>query len=315
MNARVAVIIPTHNRASLLPETIDSLFQQTRPPDELIVVNDGSTDDTAAVLARYPSPLKAIHVPNGGRSRARNIGLCAATADFVCLLDDDDRLSPDSLAIRAAHLEAHPNIGVVYGDTRLIDEAGLPLSGEVPRANPNRPSGQVFAEIACDNLAPIHAHLFRRELLDQVGNFDESLRMGEDWDLWIRLAAITEFAYLPQHVADYRFHITMSTSYNTRRWQASNSLLIHERVLPMPAFAALPPIDQARIHARLAVRYLRLGRTAEACAAYAAALSLNPASTSYRLRYTFLRMMGKPLAWLMQSPVFETLLDLRPKKH
>ncbi len=268
--AKISVIIPTYNRATFLPDALESLLRQTRLADEIIVVNDGSTDETARVLADYAPTVTTIHIPNGGRSHARNVGMEAASGDWIALLDDDDRLPADSLELRALFLERHPEAGVVYGDTRKVDADGGPQR-QSPQSNPTRPSGNVFAIIACDNLAPLHAHLFRRSLLASSGGFDESLSIGEDWDFWVRLAAITPFVYVPAVVAEYRMHPGM-TSRQDRNRMAAASLVVQQRVIAHPRFASLASHDQARIYARLGTRYLRLGDAAAARQQYRLAL-------------------------------------------
>jgi glycosyltransferase involved in cell wall biosynthesis len=110
---RITVIIATYNRAAWLPAAIDSLLNQTRQPDEILVVNDGSSDNTAEVLSRYTTPVRVINQENNGLSAARNVALRDVQSDLLAFLDSDDSLPPHSIAERARVLEARPEFDVV----------------------------------------------------------------------------------------------------------------------------------------------------------------------------------------------------------
>src|SRR3954453_18164174 len=112
----VSVIIPTYNRASYIATAVESALNQTRIPDEILVVDDGSTDDTDRVLRQFGLPIRVIRQANRGRSAARNVGLRAATGDAVLFLDSDDFLMPENIETCARVLETKPEIGVVYSD-------------------------------------------------------------------------------------------------------------------------------------------------------------------------------------------------------
>jgi glycosyltransferase involved in cell wall biosynthesis len=121
---RISVIIPTYNGARWLPETIASVLAQTYCPAEIIVVNDGSTDDTASVLRRFEPALQVVHRSNGGIGAARNSGLEVAGGDFVAFLDHDDLWRPDKLQRQVDYLRQHPDIDVLYSDAEEFNENG-----------------------------------------------------------------------------------------------------------------------------------------------------------------------------------------------
>ncbi|NDJ62774.1 MAG: glycosyltransferase [Chloroflexi bacterium] len=270
----VSLIIPTYNRAGLLAAALDSVLSQSRVPDEIIVVNDGSTDQTADVLARYAPAVTAIHQGNNGRSHARNAGIRAAQGDLIAFLDDDDLLPPESIAQRAAYLETHPDVDVVYTDMRAVDESGEIL-GALSKINPQRPSGDVFAAIAHSNLAQINAFMCRRACLDRPDLFDEALSIAEDWDFWIRIAADHHFGYLDAPLAYYRVHRGM-TSANSRDQLAEGGIAVQRRVFALPAFQRLAPKAQARIYQRHATWHIRLNALATARHYYRRAITTAP---------------------------------------
>jgi glycosyltransferase involved in cell wall biosynthesis len=261
----VSIIIPTYQRPDFVAVALDALLAQTRPPDEIIVVDDGSTDHTADVLRRYATHvrIRIIRQSNQGRGAARNAGLNAAAGDWIILHDDDDWLPPRSIERRLVWAVQHPTADVIYGETAAMDAAGAIT--RFTGGNRARPVGNVFAQMALENLVPIHAIMFKRALLAQTGLFDtdRTLIAGEDWDFWLRIAAHASFAYLPDVVAFYRFR-SRSYSLRARNRAAHSAYRVAARALTMPAFIALTPLQRARVYRRFAVRAARIGRLAAA---------------------------------------------------
>jgi glycosyltransferase involved in cell wall biosynthesis len=206
MNLLVSVVIPAYNLAPFLTEAVRSVFAQTYSAIECIVVDDGSTDNTREVLQAlvrsYPS-LKTACQTNGGVSSARNLGLCMCSGDLVAFLDADDVFLPDKIERQVKFLQEHPNIGMVYGDYLLVEEDLQPLAffnAQMPR------SMQPLDALACHNWFNPLVILIRRNVIEQVGMFDEELAVAEDWDYWIRCARLVPLAYLQGAVALYRQH-------------------------------------------------------------------------------------------------------------
>jgi glycosyltransferase involved in cell wall biosynthesis len=198
----VAVIIPTFNHARFLPDSIMSVLAQTRPADEIIVVDDGSADDPASVVAQFPK-VQFIRQQNGGPSAARNTGLRNCCASHVVFLDADDRLLPMALEAGLMRILSRPDCGFVYGGFRVISKDGRPIS-------PDR-----FTPIEGDSLhALLHSNLpiipstalFRRDCVLAVHGFDETLRRCEDYDLFLNIAQRYPVASHPEIVAEYRKH-------------------------------------------------------------------------------------------------------------
>lgn len=190
----ISAIIPVYNGAAYLAAAIDSVFDQSCPPTELIVVDDGSTDDSAAIAERFGGRLILVQQANAGPAAARNVGLAQARGDYVAFLDADDIWFPDTLAIQTAHLAAlgEPRIG--WGRSVRTLEPGV--------AEPSH-AGWKEAQYVLS----VSSMLFPRAAFDRVGIFDPSFRMGEDLDLLIRMhdAGIT-FAQHPGLVCRRRLH-------------------------------------------------------------------------------------------------------------
>ncbi|MCZ7554737.1 MAG: glycosyltransferase [Anaerolineales bacterium] len=274
----ISVIISTYNRADLLPEAIDSLLSQTRIPDEIIVVDDGSVDNTPEVLAQYGLPVIAIRQDNQGLAAGRNTGLRAAAGDLIAFLDSDDMLTDASIEKRARFLEASGGYDVVYSNVLMTDTHGQPLCLYTEIRPGKRPSGRVFAHFALYNLMPVHAFMFRRTCLGVTGPFDETLASLEDYDLWLRMAAHFEFAYLDEPLAHYRLHPSMMTVKHQERMQR-DELRVHSCVFDMLAFKELTRAEQARVYSAHGKRHGSLGDMRQARRCFWEAIRLSPAST------------------------------------
>lgn len=182
--AGVSVIIPTYNRAGFLKEAVDSVLSQEVSDVELIVVDDGSTDGTPDLLARYGDRLRVIRQENAGVSAARNAGLRRAAGDLIALLDSDDLWLPGKLAAQTAFFQANPE-SVVCQTEELWVRRGRRIN---PGKRHRKRAGWIFIPSLSLCLVSPSAVMMRRSLLDEVGLFDESLPACEDYDLWLRIA-------------------------------------------------------------------------------------------------------------------------------
>lgn len=202
----VSIIIPTYNCAEYLEDAVKSAFAQTYSPLECIVVDDGSTDHTGRLLEtlarKYPFLITA-RKENGGTSSARNMGLQLSSGDFVSFLDADDVMVPDKIARQVECLNAHGEVGIVYGDYLMVSESLQPLAvfaAEMPR------DLHVLDSFCYRNWFNPSVTLIRRTVIDKVGDFDEALAVAEDWDYWIRCAKVARISYVAGAVALYRQH-------------------------------------------------------------------------------------------------------------
>lgn len=196
----VSVVIPAYNAAWCVRKAIDSVLAQDYRDFEMIVVNDGSTDDTAPVLASYGSAIRVVDQANGGMSNARNAGIRAARGELIAFLDSDDWWLPTKLGRQVALMHERPELGFCSCAARVEDTEGRLLNlWECPAWQ-----GTFLVHLfksGADVPGSCSAVLARRHLVQAVGAFDETLRGAEDPDLWIRLAAISEYACLPEPMA------------------------------------------------------------------------------------------------------------------
>jgi glycosyltransferase involved in cell wall biosynthesis len=202
---RVSVIIPTYNRADMVGDAIQSVLDQTYSDWELIVVDDGSTDNTGDVVARYEDErIRHIHQANRKLPGARNTGIRAAHGELIAFLDSDDLFLPRKLAQQVAFLDAHPEVGLVAGGHVEVDRQ-LRLLREVAPWHSQTGLGLADWLYSCPFVPS--AVLVQRAWPEKVGLFDETMRYVEDWDLWLRLAAAgCQMAWLHDLVCAYRFH-------------------------------------------------------------------------------------------------------------
>lgn len=205
---QVSVIIPAFNAGRFLRQAVESVWAQEHPDIEIVVVNDGSTDDTAAVMETLTTegPLVCVtHSTNRGLPATRNTGVGASTGTYLAFLDADDRFLPGKLTRQAAFLDAHPELGLVAGGLELVDEEGSHLAWQRPWLHTTRID---LERLALVGLVGVHGVLLRRQWFEQVGGFNESLAYCEDMDLWWRLfAAGCSMGWLPAIEGVYRVHM------------------------------------------------------------------------------------------------------------
>ncbi len=201
----ITVITPTYNRADLVREAIDSVLQQTFTDFELIVIDDGSTDESEAVIGAIDDPrLKYIKQENGGASAARNRGLAEATGEWVAFLDSDDLYLPNRLELQMVQVEAMPEVGLVYGRyySSTVTNLEKKLAGLCHDSLDLRSllMGPVFHWSTV---------LIRRDFLEQEGGFDTRFTVGEEWELTLRLAlAQCEMVCVPEPLSWVRMQET-----------------------------------------------------------------------------------------------------------
>lgn len=201
---KVSVIIPTYNGAQYIKQAVDSVLAQTYDDYEIIVVDDGSTDDTAELLRPYGDRITYLYQENRKLPAARNTGIRAARGQYLAFLDSDDLFLPHKLAAQARCLDERREVGLVASGHQYIDEAGRLL--QESRSWLGRPVITIES-ILFGGLAPVHAVLLRRDWFERVGGFDEQFSYCEDMDLWYRLAlAGGPMVWEPAVVCQYRLH-------------------------------------------------------------------------------------------------------------
>jgi glycosyltransferase involved in cell wall biosynthesis len=245
MATLVSVIIPTHNRAALVREAIQSALDQTYPAREVIVVDDGSTDETPQVLARYGDAIRTVRTPHRGCAAARNTGINLARGAYFAFVDSDDVAPPNKLAVQVPVLEARPDVGFVYGPSVAF---GVELAHEMVH-QPIRPDpdGWVAVGLFLTTQLGFDSVLIRREAVEKAGRFDETLRHNEDTDLLLRVALDWKAVCLDVPTGRHRWHPGRKSRDEVALWSA----VLHsmQRVLASrPDFhARLGPRAEARL--------------------------------------------------------------------
>jgi glycosyltransferase involved in cell wall biosynthesis len=221
--ATVSVVTPTYNRARFLPEAVASVLAQTSPDLELMIVDDGSVDDTHKVLEPFLADrrVRCFYQDNQGQSHARNLALEQATGDFIAFLNSDDVWSSDKLEKQLAVFQANPEVDIVHGDEVMIDEQGVVISFE----NMKRYSGWITRYLLADNSVSITTALVRRRCFDELGGFDTSVGVADDYELWLRFSARYRFHYQPGIVASYRVMPDQISSDKLRRFAANERII------------------------------------------------------------------------------------------
>ena len=199
MKPMVSVILPTYNRAYILEKALQSVFEQTYKDYEAIVIDDGSTDATTEVVAKFGTKVRYFAQSNRGVGAARNRGLREARGKYVAFVDSDDQWLPEKLEKQIPVLEEKPNLGFVYAVAEVVDENGKSLGNKPAEAHPD-----TLTELLRMNFIPVLTVVARREYIQAVGGFDEGLSGYDDYHLWIRLAARYDFCGLGEKVATYR---------------------------------------------------------------------------------------------------------------
>jgi len=203
----VSVVLATHDHARWLDGAIDSVRRQTLSEWELLVVDDGSTDDTRAVVQRHATDRRIHYLPGPHleRSAARNRGLAAARGALVAFLDADDRWLPEKLERQLAVLDAEPDVPLCYTIARFVDAAGAPLPIRKP---PRAIAGEVFPVLMRGNFIILASVVARRRCLVELDGFDDTLPVYgcEDWDLWLRIARRHAVTVVDEELTLYRRH-------------------------------------------------------------------------------------------------------------
>jgi len=254
---RVSVVLPVYNGERTLARTVASVLAQTFTDFELLVVDDGSTDGSRAVLAGFDDPrLRVLGFANAGHSASRNRGIRAARAPLVAFIDADDLWLPGKLERQVAALEARPAAALAYAWTDCIDAA----DAWVGTGSHVRVDGPAFERLLVRNfLDNGSTPLVRAAALAEAGGFDEALPAAEDWDLWLRLAWRHEFACVPEVLVLYRIHGGTESTNVERMERASVGVLEAHvaRVEDPAARARLRRAGLAELYRYLTARALR----------------------------------------------------------
>jgi len=233
---KVSVIMPCFNHGRFVADSVNSVLSQTHRDLELIIAEDRSSDNSWEVISRLAakdSRIKAIrHERNQGLSKSRNAALRVASGEFIAFCDSDDLWEPEKLDVQVNLLTTRQDYAVVYCDTLIIDDDGVPTGQCFSKLYPppKTASGWLFPELAVRNFINIQSVLMRKECLQQVGPFDETIDWIQDWWYWIQLSRHHQFLYLQQPLARYRVH-RGSTNVAHRSSYCLNRLKVFRRIV------------------------------------------------------------------------------------
>jgi len=192
----ISVIIPTYNRAHLLPRALDSILSQSCLPNEIIVVDDGSSDDTSVLMASLYPEIVFIQQSNTGVSCTRNVGIKRASGDWIAFLDSDDEWFPEKLEVQMNALYKNPELKICHTNEIWIRN-GTRVN---PKKKHERFGGWIFQKclpLCCISPSSVIIH---KSIFDEVGLFDDSLLVCEDYDLWLRITARNPVLYIEKQL-------------------------------------------------------------------------------------------------------------------
>ena len=203
----VSVIIPAYNAAEWIGETLQSVLAQSFRDLEIIVVDDGSIDDTVSVTKAFGKGVKLIRKPHSGKSASRNAGIYAAQGEYIAFIDADDLWLPEKLELQLQMFSRNPNLGWVYSDGYLFEDKSTKNSmtfGSISHLY----NGNILCPLLLRDFIPSPTPVIRRELLDEIGCFDETLLRNEpeDWDMWLRIAARYPIGFVNHPLVRNRLH-------------------------------------------------------------------------------------------------------------
>ncbi len=212
---RVSVVIPVRNGKDYIQEALDSVLQQSFTDLELLLIDDGSTDDDYDRYALQDERIRVIHLTGNGVSRARNVGMAQSRGEFIAFLDADDVWFPGKLEAQVRYFDAHADVGVVFG--KFIRWPAQPDGGFAPASSlvqdvaqlsktEEERSGWLYTRLLDGLLVGMNTAVVRRSVYEAIGGFNESMRQGEDYDFWLRASRVAEMHSLDSAVALYRIH-------------------------------------------------------------------------------------------------------------
>lgn len=221
----VTIITPTFNRADFIGIAIESVLKQTVADFELIIVDDGSTDNSKDIIQTYvsrDSRVKYFYQQNQGQSVARNLALEKASGDYICFLDSDNYWPEDRLEKSLAAFQKFPDADIVYGDCITINEAGEIISHH----NMKRYSGRVTALLLRDNFISMNTTMTKRKCFDEMGGMSGKRRVADDYDLWLKFSAKYVFQYISEYLVYYRVMANQISSNKRLRFETNEQIIL-----------------------------------------------------------------------------------------
>lgn len=256
----ISVVIPNYNYGRYLAETLESVFAQTLPPHEVIVVDDGSTDNSSEILSSYGDRVRVVRQQNRGVAAARNAGIELATGEFVAFLDADDIWLPQKLERQVERFLADPEIGLVLCGGEEIDERGVRLGQLLTDGMEGWIAKEMLLFERTTVLLPGSGALVPRPIFKTIGEFDGRLPPSEDWDISYRIARRYKVGFVPEVLIQYRIHGTNSHM-NIRRMERGMLIAFSKAFAePDPQLQAVRRRAYGNLHMILAGSFFRAGQ-------------------------------------------------------
>lgn len=244
----VTAVIPAYNYARFVGRAVDSVLAQTHTPIECIVVDDGSTDDTPDVLARYGDRIRVIRQKNSGLSAARNTGITAARGEYVAILDADDWWAPTKIERQVACITSNPELAAVGVGLELVG-ADMKVVRNLVMPQPTKDKAANLRAVAVRKLwvgGSGSGLLARKSVLEKIGLFDTSLRAAEDWDMWLRLFAEHHVANVQEVLVSIHWHGSGSFR-NAALMEENQRRVVEAAIRRWPH--VLGPVTRRQMHA------------------------------------------------------------------
>lgn len=298
----VSVIVPVYNGDRYLRPALDSVFAQTYPYFEVVVVNDGSTDSSAQLIKSYPAPLVSINKTNEGVGIARNTGIRYARGQFIAFLDQDDLWSPTKLERQITLFEQHKTVGLVHTDVEWRDAtATMPVSPPDAERSPELASGNCFEQLLLRCSICNSSVVVRSSILEQIGTCDVNIRGNtvQDYDLWLRIARVSALGYIDEKLTVIRRHSDQGSANYQAMYSETARLL--EGVLEKTPMAIPFGMDarMGRLYDLLGVYHLEQGARSQARSSFRRAFRWHP---TLRLALLFTcTFLPRPVVRFLQS--------------
>jgi glycosyltransferase involved in cell wall biosynthesis len=241
----VSVVIASYNMAKYLPLAVQSVLNQSYGNFEVIIIDDGSTDDTRVKVDQFLSDerVRYFYQDNKGQAVAKNRGIQESKGDLIAILDADDLWLPEKLAKQIPCFTLSPDIGVVYTNVEFIDGTGASLGVSDRRYY----SGKISGQLLIDNFVTLSSVMVRRECFEKVGIFDEQYPMGIDYDLWLRMSAHYAFHYLDDITFQYRIWPGQMSHNYKKRFECAIKIM-NSFLEQHPVLLDKPTVDEAWAH-------------------------------------------------------------------
>ena len=292
MPKSVSVVIPAYNYGRFIADAIASVLEQTHPPAEIIVVDDGSTDDTAAVVATFGDAVRYIRQHNAGVCAARNRGVSESTGALIAFLDADDTWEPTNLEKQLAVFETDDDIGLVHCGMREFDgETGETIGLHMEGGEEGVADNLLLWEGSVI-VGPGGGVTVTRKAFDRVGGFDTRIKVGEDWDFCYRVARLFKIGFVAEPLLNYRSH-NAAAHHNVENMERG-MLMFYEKAFATsdPAILKLRRRAYGNFHKVMAGSYLHSGQMGKFLTHAARSIWMRPRNLEYFLRFPVRRFVA-----------------------